>query len=216
MSGQAKQRPPGRTPGPRRLTASHWDAVATNTRLYFRQHDRQKNRWEARIEIPRHRCPREDLRLQFGGVRCPSQKYPGLKNELKTYKIIPEKHTKIRLIRKNKTKKERTCVTSETMIKKTSGVLSALRRSRPPPHHPHCEGRLDIRSHWSQRLQARFVHTAINRTGGGGTQTSAASGTAVCTLPRGRGRTATKLCLDASSAVENKRLSLCPASKMVA
>lgn len=42
-------------------------------------------------------------------------------------------HVVARLIRKKTPKKERTHVTSETMIKKTSGVLSALRRSRPPP-----------------------------------------------------------------------------------
>lgn len=54
-------------------------ALGTDTQLYFRQHDRQKSRWEARIEIPRHCCPREDLRLQFGGVRFPIRKYSALK-----------------------------------------------------------------------------------------------------------------------------------------
>lgn len=188
-------------------TASRWDAAAPDTQLYFRQHDRQKNRWEARTEIPRHLCPREDLRLQFGGALF----------HLKIYRLkINRKH--IKSIRKNPPRymflpgsKKRTCVTSSgMMIKKTSALLSAFRRWRRLCCY--LEDSLDIRSRFSQRLQARIVHTAINRRRG----TKQPSIWDSCVRgAAGTQEDSKKLCLDASSAraaTENKNLFLHPAS----
>lgn len=208
MTGQANLWP-HQKPHPKRLTASHWDAAATDTQLYFRQHDRQKNRWEARIEIPRHWCPREDLRLQFGGVLLPSENIQA-SNKQKTYKFIPQKHSQIHVFAPKK--KKRTCVTSsETLIKKTSALLSAFRRGRRPCCY--LEERLDMRSHLPRRLPAGFVHTAINRRRGTKQPSiwdSCVHGAA------GTREDSPELCWDASSAraaVENKNLCLCPAAK---